>query len=126
MAAANTSSGGASISMVARTSLMGSALPASASRVTVPASASVRSHTPSACSTAASKECMRTPKNPGADSSRGSRSDSRLSMSGSMSPTSSPAIAAATFAAIGVIVSGMRIAGRPSSRWSRIASTISP
>ena len=69
------------------------------------ASGSTVSQSRSARSIAASSECIRTPRSGAALSSRGSRSPSRLSISGPINSCSSPAISAATRLAIGVTVS---------------------
>src|SRR5215217_4191108 len=89
------------------------------------ASSSSRSQSRSARSTAASKECRRTPK-AGAASWRGRRSYSSDSMSGVMRPTSSSAMAAATTDATPVIVTSMPTRGRRTSMASAIRSTSSP
>src|SRR4051794_5396144 len=65
-----------------------------------------------ALSTEAAKRCRRTPKVAAASPSRGSRSCSSDSISGSISPGSSSATAAARTEATGVRLNGRAIAGR--------------
>src|SRR5215217_6247868 len=86
------------------------------------ATSSVSSHSRSARSTAASNECNRIPNAAAAASSRGSRSCSRPSISGSMRAGSSPATAAANCEAIGVSVKPSPSLGRPTIIDSAIRS----